>query len=143
MQMANTLVKPQGLKSGIFSNAIRTLLVLKITSPLLFTFSIISVLFMNASLAKASASSSLLSEKEKQSLNTLILNHEFYSGCVTQEIADRQSMLCDTQKQCTKLSTKLTTKQGEDKALSKEAFADQLDYQTWLTIYQACIANKH
>lgn len=139
MQMANTLVKPQGLKSGIFSNAIRTLLVLKITSPLLFTFSIISVLFMNASLAKASASSSLLSEKEKQSLNTLILNHEFYSGCVTQEIADRQSMLCDTQKQC----TKLTTKQGEDKALSKEAFADQLDYQTWLTIYQACIANKY
>ena len=71
--------------------------------------------------------------EERRQLNDIVANHEFYSGCVTEEIADLQAVFCETTNQCPKSDTETEE--------SVKAFTDQLDYQAWLKIYKACIAN--
>jgi hypothetical protein len=85
-------------------------------------------------LAHAQTDKTVLSTQDKQRLNDIVLNHEFYSGCVTEKIADLASELCSSQNQC--------TDRIDENPASNAVFVEQLDYQAWLVIYKACIANK-
>jgi len=64
-----------------------------------------------------------LSLEEEQKLDEIVLEHEFYSGCVTEEIADIHWQLCENQVECA------------------DDISDTLEYGEWLSIYRACIAN--
>lgn len=74
-----------------------------------------------------------MSLEERRQLNDIVANHEFYSGCVTEEITDLKAEFCDSQNQC--------SQSHSDNKVNEQDFTDQLDYQTWLKIYKACIAN--
>ncbi|MGB0944575.1 MAG: hypothetical protein ACPGUE_19370 [Marinomonas sp.] len=74
-----------------------------------------------------------MSLEERRQLNDIVVNHEFYSGCVTEEIADLKAEFCDSQNQC--------SQSHSDNKVNEQDFTGQLDYQTWLKIYKACIAN--
>lgn len=100
---------------------------------LLFTFSLFGVLFSLGCSTHNDLAKTGLNTKERHKLNEIVLNHEFYSGCVTEEIADLQAVFCETTNQCPKSDTETEE--------SVKAFTDQLDYQAWLKIYKACIAN--
>ena len=100
---------------------------------LLFTFSLLGLLFnLGCSTHNGSAKTGLNAEERRQ-LDNMIANHEFYSGCVTEEIADLKESVCDTQNQC--------NQSHSDNKVNEQDFTDQLNYQTWLKIYKACIAN--
>lgn len=91
----------------------------------------LTLLFLTSLLATVGCSnqktlnSSELTIEEKQQLTEFRHQHEFYSGCVTEEIADIQETLCETQGKCF------------------DDMAQALGYEQWIKVYKACVANQH
>jgi len=73
--------------------------------------------------AKGPSEGSGLTLEEEQKLDDIVMEHEFYSGCVTEKIADIHWQLC------------------EDQGICEVDISDTLEYGEWLSIYRACIAN--
>lgn len=97
--------------------------------------SLMSLVLMSVACSShKSAPQAGMSLEDKQQLNDIVANHEFYSGCVTEEITDLKAEFCDSHNQCSQSQS--------DNKVNEQDFTDQLDYQTWLNIYKACIANS-
>jgi len=85
---------------------------------------LLPVLLLNAGCSTQMAvQKTELSSEEQEKLNEIVLNNEFYSGCVTEKIADIHWQLCEGQGIC------------------EVDISDTLEYGEWLSIYRACIAN--
>lgn len=85
----------------------------------------ISLLFIAGCSNQETLNQSVLTTQEKQQLTEFRHQHEFYSGCVTEEIADIQEMLCDTQGKCL------------------DDMNEAWGYAQWIKVYKACVANKY
>lgn len=91
----------------------------------------VPILLLNTASVEGSAlKKAELSSQEEDKLTEIVLNHEFYSGCVTEKISDIQMAFCDDNKEVC------------DGGLDQEEVSQSLDYEQWRTIYKACIADK-